>query len=180
MTKAPPQNSLSGTRTTSKHFKMMKIAVALLIFTQSVCCQFAAASASPPYDGKVRREADGSESAYMIAVAHTSHASTIEILPDGSLAAAWFSGEHEEASDLAIVFSVLNGGKWSKPQIISERDGYANQTQFYSMISYTKLFTCTIHKQKLKVEKASNNLARRKQRSWKIVDKTGFMVFATR
>ena len=52
----------------------------------------------------------------MIPVAHTSHASTIEILPDGSLAAAWFSGEHEEASDLAIVFSVLNGGEWSKPQ----------------------------------------------------------------
>ena len=117
---------------------MIKIAIAFL-FTQSVCCQFAAASASPAYDGKVRREADGSESAYMIPVAKSSHASTIEILPDGSLAAAWFSGEHEEASDLAIVFSVLNGGKWSKPQIISERDGYANQNPvlFYDKLHKT-------------------------------------------
>ena len=78
----------------------------------------------------------------MIPVAHTSHASTIEVLPDGSLAAAWFSGEHEEASGLrrlAIVFSVLKGGEWSKPQTISERDGYANQNPvlFYDKLHKT-------------------------------------------
>ena len=75
----------------------------------------------------------------MILWPHTSHASTIEVLPDGSLAAAWFSGEHEEASDLAIVFSVLKRGRVVKTANFSERDGYANQNPvlFYDKLHKT-------------------------------------------
>ena len=90
----------------------------------------------------------------MIPVAHTSHASTIEVLPDGSLAAAWFSGEHEEASDLAIVFSVLKGESGQNRKLFQSETGMRTKTQFYSMISYIKLCICTTPKQKPKAEKA--------------------------
>ena len=85
------------------------------------------AIATPKYDGKVRKEKDGSESSYMIPPYMQSHASTLEILPDGSLASAWFSGEREEASGCAIVFSTLRNGAWSSAKTLSKRMGYSNQ-----------------------------------------------------
>ena len=85
------------------------------------------AIATPKYDGKVRKEKDGSESSYMIPPYMQSHASTLEILPDGSLASAWFSGEKEEASGCAIVFSTLRNGAWSSAQTVSKREQYSNQ-----------------------------------------------------
>ena len=45
------------------------------------------------FDGKVRPEKDGSKAAFMIPPYKSNHASTIEVLPDGTLAAAWFSGD---------------------------------------------------------------------------------------
>ena len=94
------------------------------------------AIATPKYDGKVRKEKDGSESSYMIPPYMQSHASTLEILPDGSLASAWFSGEREEASGCAIVFSTLRNGAWSSAKTLSKRMGYSNQNPvlFYSEI----------------------------------------------
>lgn len=85
------------------------------------------ARAQPAFDGVVRPESDGSFSAYMIPPDKVSHASTIELLPDGQLAAAWFAGEKEEASGCAIVFSRLNGTSWSKATTLSKRKGYSNQ-----------------------------------------------------
>lgn len=55
------------------------------------------------YDGVVRANADGSVEAYMIPPYKSNHASTIEVLPDGTLVAAWFSGAEEEANKCAIV-----------------------------------------------------------------------------
>eukprot|EP00054_Salpingoeca_dolichothecata_P005290 m.33998 g.33998 ORF g.33998 m.33998 type:complete len:367 (+) comp15360_c0_seq1:477-1577(+) len=83
----------------------------------------------PKFDGKIRTESDGSSSAYMIPPYKSNHASTIEQLPDGTLVAAWFSGEKEEASDCAIVFASLPRGsdQWSKAATLSIRDKYSNQ-----------------------------------------------------
>jgi predicted neuraminidase len=81
------------------------------------------------FDGKLFNETDGTVGAYMIPPYVSNHASTIEQLPDGTLAAAWFSGLKEEASGCAIVFATLPSGsdQWSKAVTLSERDGYSNQ-----------------------------------------------------
>jgi predicted neuraminidase len=81
------------------------------------------------FDGVVRPDKDGTYSAYMIPPYETNHASTIEQLPDGTLLAAWFSGRHEEANRLAIVFARLPAGskQWTNATTVSVQDGYANQ-----------------------------------------------------
>jgi predicted neuraminidase len=48
------------------------------------------------------------------------HASTIAELPDGSLAAAWFGGTREGASDVGIWFSRKSGGRWTAPLEIAD------------------------------------------------------------
>jgi predicted neuraminidase len=65
----------------------------------------------------------------MIPPYKSNHASTIEQLPDGTLAVAWFSGEKEEADGCAIVFATLPAGskQFTKAATLSERDGYSNQ-----------------------------------------------------
>lgn len=65
----------------------------------------------------------------MIPPYKSNHASTLEVLPDGTLAAAWFSGEEEEASGCAIVFATLPSGgqQWSKAATLSKRDKFSNQ-----------------------------------------------------
>eukprot|EP00039_Didymoeca_costata_P000947 m.48256 g.48256 ORF g.48256 m.48256 type:complete len:373 (-) comp10560_c1_seq2:94-1212(-) len=83
----------------------------------------------PPFDGVVRPDSDGSMVAYMIPPYLSNHASTLEKLPDGTLVAAWFSGEKEEASGCAIVFSRLlpNSKGWTAAATLSKRDNYSNQ-----------------------------------------------------
>ena len=110
----------------------------MLRYLLCLACVLPFARAHPAFDGMVRPESDGSFSAYMIPPYKDSHASTIELLPDGRLAAAWFSGEKEEASGCAIVFSRLNGTSWSKAATLSKRDGYSNQNPV--------LFYDTVHK----------------------------------
>lgn len=83
----------------------------------------------PPYDGAVRQDPDGSYVAYMVPPYLSNHAVTLEQLPGGTLAAAWFSGVHEEAPGCAIVFSTLPAGgkKWSKPVTVAQRAKYSDQ-----------------------------------------------------
>lgn len=50
------------------------------------------------------------------------HASTICVLPDGNLGAAWFGGEHEKAPDVAIWFSRREAGEWSKPRKVADQE----------------------------------------------------------
>lgn len=51
------------------------------------------------------------------------HASTIEMLPDGTLTAAWFAGSHEKAPDCSIWFSRRENGEWTIPRKIAQGDG---------------------------------------------------------
>jgi predicted neuraminidase len=82
-----------------------------------------------PFDGKIRPDSDGSFVAYMDPPNIANHASTIEMLPDGTLLLAWFSGIKEEADKCAIAVSRLPAGstQWTTPKIVSERDGFSNQ-----------------------------------------------------
>lgn len=50
------------------------------------------------------------------------HASTIEILPNGDVVAAWFAGSHEKASDVAVWMSKKTKGAWSLPRIIADKE----------------------------------------------------------
>ena len=94
------------------------------------CLACSALAASPVvYDGKIRDEGNGLSSAYMIPVClGDNHAVTLEQLPDGSLVAAWFGGESEKASGVAIAVSRLANGSdtWTNRTIVAQRDGYAN------------------------------------------------------
>ncbi len=49
------------------------------------------------------------------------HASTVCVLPDKNLGAAWFGGEHEKAPDVAIWFSRRVAGEWSEPRKVADR-----------------------------------------------------------
>ena len=96
--------------------------------------------ADPPvYDGQIRDEGDGLSAAYMVPYSVDNHAVTIEALPDGSLVAAWFGGEHEKSSGVAIVVSRLANGSqiWTNRSIVAQRDGYANGNPllFYDSIT---------------------------------------------
>jgi predicted neuraminidase len=88
-----------------------------------------APSPPPAFDGIVRNQTDGSAAAYLIPPYKSNHASTIEVLPDGTLAAAWFSGAAEEADLCAIVFATLPAGstRWSAAATLSQQKGFSNQ-----------------------------------------------------
>jgi predicted neuraminidase len=93
-------------------------------------CHASAPTPAPPaFDGVVRNGTDGTAAAYLIPPFKSNHASTIEVLPDGTLCVAWFSGAHEEADKCAIVFAVLPFGstQWSKAATLSQQEGYSNQ-----------------------------------------------------
>merc|ERR1712196_493299 len=87
------------------------------------------ASAAPSFDGVVRAQPDGSYAAYMIPPYQSNHASSIEVLPDGTLAAAWFSGAKEEAPGCAIVVATLpaRSSQWSAAKTVSKNAKYSNQ-----------------------------------------------------
>ena len=48
------------------------------------------------------------------------HGSTVTELPDGTMAAAWFHGEHEKSLDARIVWSQIEPGKteWTWPEVL--------------------------------------------------------------
>jgi len=51
------------------------------------------------------------------------HASTLVVLPNGDVLAAWFGGTKEGANDVAIWCSKRTNGSWSYPVKVSDRDG---------------------------------------------------------
>lgn len=51
------------------------------------------------------------------------HASTVCVLPDGNVGAAWFGGEHEKAPDVAIWFARRENGEWEEPRKVADREG---------------------------------------------------------
>ena len=50
------------------------------------------------------------------------HASTVCVLPDKNLGAAWFGGEHEKAPDVGIWFFRRVAGEWSEPRKVADRE----------------------------------------------------------
>jgi predicted neuraminidase len=52
-------------------------------------------------------------------VAAMAHASSLTALPDGRLAAAWFAGSREGASDVEIWFSVRDAKGWNAPRVVA-------------------------------------------------------------
>jgi predicted neuraminidase len=51
------------------------------------------------------------------------HASTIVETSPGKFLAAWFGGKEEGAKDVKIWSSQLDGGRWSKPEVLGEEPG---------------------------------------------------------
>lgn len=51
------------------------------------------------------------------------HASTVCVLPDGNVGAAWFGGEHEKAPDVAIWFARREGGEWEESRKVADAEG---------------------------------------------------------
>ncbi len=60
-----------------------------------------------------------------------SHSASIVELPDGRVAAAWFAGSREAASDVAIWFSTREGSGWRAPRAIATRASTAEATGAY-------------------------------------------------
>ncbi|NUU77458.1 sialidase family protein [Paenibacillus xylanilyticus] len=56
----------------------------------------------------------------------SSHASTVAVLPDGAVLAAWFAGRHEKASDVAIWMARQEQGSWSAPRKVADEEGIAH------------------------------------------------------
>ncbi len=53
--------------------------------------------------------------------AESAHASTLTLLPNNQLMAAWFAGSKEGAKDVAIFTSILEKEGWSAPQKVADR-----------------------------------------------------------
>lgn len=51
------------------------------------------------------------------------HASSLTVLPNGDILAAWFGGSKEGADDVAIWYSRRVRGSWSSPEILADEEG---------------------------------------------------------
>lgn len=81
-----------------------------------------------PFDGILRDFGDGSSGAYLSPPKNGNHASSLELLHDGSLAVTWFSGG-EGQPGCGIAFSVLPplGDCFTPGRLVSVRPTYSNQ-----------------------------------------------------
>lgn len=57
------------------------------------------------------------------------HASSLEILENGEVMAAWFGGEYERHPEVSIYTSVKNGNEWTSPKKVA--DGKVNDSLRY-------------------------------------------------
>ena len=94
----------------------------------ALSCFRLGAPAPIPFDGVIRPSADGSSYAFLPPPSGGNHAATIESLPDGTLAVAWFTGG-EGQPNCSIALSLLppNGTSWSPGRVVSRRTNYSNQ-----------------------------------------------------
>lgn len=51
------------------------------------------------------------------------HASTLVVLPDGTVVAAWFGGSHEKHPDVEIWSARRENGVWSQPRVLTRHEG---------------------------------------------------------
>jgi predicted neuraminidase len=87
-----------------------------------------ARAAQIPLDGRVRAAADGSLYAYIVPPRGGNHAATVALLPDGSLAAAWFTGG-EGTPNCSIAFALLgaNSAAWTPGRVVAEHVDFSLQ-----------------------------------------------------
>lgn len=64
-------------------------------------------------------------SSFLPKVAPSAHASTLTILPNGKLMAAWYAGAREGGKDVAIFTSVLEKSGWTEPVKLVTRESVA-------------------------------------------------------
>eukprot|EP00013_Stygamoeba_regulata_P003730 CAMPEP_0177640960 /NCGR_PEP_ID=MMETSP0447-20121125/6819_1 /TAXON_ID=0 /ORGANISM="Stygamoeba regulata, Strain BSH-02190019" /LENGTH=409 /DNA_ID=CAMNT_0019143061 /DNA_START=1 /DNA_END=1230 /DNA_ORIENTATION=- len=108
----------------------LQLLLRILVF---VCafktCAATPQPAAPVYDGVIRQNPDGRMEAYLRPPFNNSHASFLEIMPDGSLALAYFSGTQEGQAGVAIVLTQLPPGatEWPLAHTISQRANFSNQ-----------------------------------------------------
>ena len=88
----------------------------------------AAPAFAPPAAAAPSGEAAFFAAAMLPTAAPSAHAATLAGLPDGRVAAAWFAGSREGASDVAVWFATLDAGVWTAPRAIATREGTAGAT----------------------------------------------------
>lgn len=92
----------------------------------------------PAFDGTVRVEEPGRESAFMIpppcpagtpCKASSSHCASISVLPGGAIALGWFSGYREgwDLTGIAVATLPPNGSQWTASTIVSQHKGFSRQ-----------------------------------------------------
>jgi predicted neuraminidase len=120
----------------------LKVCVVVIL---TLVCNFAASEENfrpkATFDGKIRKTDDGRFKAYMIPPYKTNHASFLELLPNGDLLLAWFSGTKEGRDNVSIVISRLKNGtdQWNKAELVARREGYSNQNPVLFFDNRTKL-----------------------------------------
>jgi predicted neuraminidase len=79
-------------------------------------------------DGKVRRSSTaGLRVAYLPIVFPSSHSSNLLSLRNGDVLCAWYSGQWEGRSGVAVVISRLpkGSGQWTQPVVVAQEPGWA-------------------------------------------------------
>ena len=81
-----------------------------------------------PFDGVLRTSSDGSVYAFLNPPRGGNHAASIEVLPNGNLALAWFTGG-EGTPNCSIAFSLLPAGSpaWTAGVVVSKHTNYSDQ-----------------------------------------------------
>ena len=108
----------------------------------SVYVTTAARAAPTPFDGIIRDAGDGSAAAFLSPPSGGNHASFIELMDDGMLAIAWFTGG-EGTPNCSIAVSTLTQGAsaWTPGRIASTRTNYSNQNP----VLFWEAATQTLH-----------------------------------
>ena len=68
------------------------------------------------------------------------HASTLILLDNGDIVAAWFGGSREGADDTAIWISRQNGGKWSSPVKVADEENLPHWNPVLFADSHGRIF----------------------------------------
>lgn len=76
----------------------------------------------------------------------SSHCATLTELADGSLLAAWYSGAREKATDVSIMGSRYQDGRWSEPWVLHDTPGLSdgNPTLYTLPDGTVRMFFVTI------------------------------------
>lgn len=111
------------------------------------------------------------------------HASTITVLPDGDLLAAWYSCDYEGAINEAIFYSrfSIDKGVWSKPKVLVKTPNYpdGNPVLFTDKNGRVWLFYVTMYKKGWEYCKVKYTFSDDQGETWNepriLIDELGYM-----